>query len=330
MVELDALPILREKTRFNYLFVSVQEQTFRHQVAFYEGVDDFLAATIPYLREGLEAGEPLLVALGAEKTELLRGELGADAERIDFSDIEGFGRNPARIIPAWQDFLDRHALEGAAIRALGEPVWPGRDLAAVDECERHESLLNLAFGDACTGAILCAYDRRSLDDDVLEAAQLTHPLLSIDGVATANPDWDDHTAEPFAGALQPPPLGAFEFGFDRDTLHNLRTAVGLEAAEAGLSEQRAADFVLAGSELATNSVLHGGGSGTATIWREPRSLILEVREEGRMTEQMAGRLRPEPTQEHGRGLWVANQLCDLMQIRSGPAGTHTRLWMDLG
>ena len=115
MVELDALPILREKTRFNYLFVSVQEQTFRHQVAFYEGVDDFLAATIPYLREGLEAGEPLLVALGAEKTELLRGELGADAERIDFSDIEGFGRNPARIIPAWQDFLDRHALEGAAI-----------------------------------------------------------------------------------------------------------------------------------------------------------------------------------------------------------------------
>lgn len=299
-------------------------------MTFYEDVDGFLSSAVPYLREGLEAREPILVALGPQKIELLRGELGADAERIEFADVEEFGLNPARLIPAWHDFLAQHLPDGGSIRGLGEPVWPGRAAAAVDECERHESLLNLAFEEAPAGTILCAYDSGALDDDVLDAALLNHPLLNAGGVASANPDWDDHAPEPFAGALSPPPLGAFELGFDRDTLHTLRAAVGLEAAEAGLSEQRASDFVLAGSELAANSVLHGGGRGTATIWREPGSLVLEVRDGGRLEQPLAGRVRPQPTQEHGRGLWVANQLCDLMQIRSGPTGTRVRLLMNLG
>ncbi|MGV1049431.1 MAG: anti-sigma factor RsbA family regulatory protein [Solirubrobacterales bacterium] len=299
-------------------------------MTFYEDVDGFLAATVAYLRQGLEAGEPILAAFGHRKNELLRAELGADAGRVEFADIEAFGLNPARLIPAWHDFLAQHLPDGSPIRGLGEPVWPGRSAAAVDECERHESLLNLAFANAPSGSILCLYDSGALDDDVLEAALLNHPLRSLDGVAGANPDWDDHTPEPFAGALPPPPLGAFELGFDRDTLHTLRAAAGLEAAEAGLSEDRASDFVLAGSELAANSVQHGGGRGTATIWREPESLVLEVRDGGRLEQPLAGRVRPQPTQEHGRGLWVANQLCDLMQIRSGAAGTRVRLLMNLG
>jgi anti-sigma regulatory factor (Ser/Thr protein kinase) len=306
--------------------VSVQESTFSHQVTFYEGSDGFLAATLPYLREGLEAEEPTLVALGPEKIELLRGELGADGERIAFADIEGFGRNPARLIPAWQDFFDSHRSDGARVRGIGEPVWPGRSAAEVDECERHESLLNLAFGNA-RGTVLCTYDTSTLDDDALEAARISHPQLRGDGEADANPDWDDHGPEPFAGALPAPPLDAFELGFDRDTLHKLRAAVGIEAAEAGLSEARVADFVLAGSELAANSVLHGGGDGAALIWREPEALVLDVRDQGELRDLLAGRVRPQPTQEHGRGLWVANQLCDLMQIRSGPGGTNVRLWM---
>jgi anti-sigma regulatory factor (Ser/Thr protein kinase) len=309
--------------------VNVQKPGFRHQVTFYDDVDGFLASTVPYLRQGLESGDPMLVALVPPKIELLRAELGADAEQIEFADIEGFGRNPARLIPAWRDFLDRHAPDGRSIRGLGEPVWPGRSAAEADECERHESLLNLAFGDAASGEILCAYDSSALDDEVLDDALFNHPLLNVGGEAETNPDWDHHAPEPFAGALMPPPLGTFELGFDRDTLHTLRAAMGLEAAEAGLSEERAADFVLAASELAANSVLHGGGSGTATIWRELDSLLLEVHDAGMLDQPLAGRVRPEPTAKSGRGLWVANQLCDLLQIRSGSAGTRARASINL-
>jgi anti-sigma regulatory factor (Ser/Thr protein kinase) len=316
-------------TRFNVLLVDVLDPTFSHQLALYDDADGFLASAVPFLRDGLEAGEPILVALSPAKIELLRGELGTDAGGIEFADIEGFGRNPARLIPAWRDFLDARPLDGGGIRGLGEPIWPARSPAAVDECERHESLLNLAFHDVPATAILCCYDSRALDDDVLDAALLSHPQERTGNTAADNPEWDDHRPEPFAGVLAPPPLGAFALGFDRDTLHTLRAATGLEAAESGLSEQRAADVVLAVAELAANSVVHGGGHGTATIWREPQALVVEVQDEGLIKQPLAGRVRPTPTQENGRGLWVANQVCDLVQIRSGSAGTRARLWMNV-
>jgi anti-sigma regulatory factor (Ser/Thr protein kinase) len=311
--------------------VSVQRPTLLHQVAFYGDADEFLEASVSYLREGLEAGEPILVGLGPGRTHLLRGALGAEAEEIAFADIEVFGRNPARLLPAWQDFVDRHP-PGRPLRALGEPIWPGRSAAAVDECERHEALFNFGLAPEPQPALsaLCLYDRAALEDDTLEEALLTHPLLYETGGATLpNPECDHREPEPFAGSLPPPPLDARRIEFDRETLNGLRAAAGIEAGEAGLPEERAADFVLAASELAANSVTHGGGGGTATIWREPGALVVEVRDEGTIENPLAGRVRPIPQRERGRGLWVANQLGDLLQIRSGPAGTRARLWMDL-
>ena len=50
---------------------------------------------------------------------------------------------------------------------------------------------------------------------------------------------------------------------------------------------------------------------------------------GRISDPLAGRARPEPTQLSGRGLWIVNQLCDLVQIRSGPGGSVVRIRLDL-
>jgi anti-sigma regulatory factor (Ser/Thr protein kinase) len=44
---------------------------------------------------------------------------------------------------------------------------------------------------------------------------------------------------------------------------------------------------------------------------------------------MADRIRPDQLAWGGRGLWLANQLCDLVQIRSGARGTVVRLHMRL-
>ena len=308
----------------------VRNLTPSHHVAFYRGADEFLDAALAYLRPGIEAGEPVLVALGPARTELLRDALGEEGAVVAFADIEDFGRNPARLIPAWQDFVDRHP-PGRPLRGLGEPVWSARSPAARDECERHEALVNYAFGPETAPALslLCLYDTAALDDDTLEAAALTHPFLFEAGEPGANPEWDDHEPEPFAGFLPPPPLAARQLEFDRETLNAVRSAAGVEAAEAGLDPARAADFVLAAGELAANSIIHGGGRGSAAIWREPGALLFEVRDEGLLCRPLAGRVRPDPTRERGRGLWVANQLCDLLQLRSGPGGTQARLGMEL-
>jgi anti-sigma regulatory factor (Ser/Thr protein kinase) len=71
--------------------------------------------------------------------------------------------------------------------------------------------------------------------------------------------------------------------------------------------------------------MHGGGTGTLRLWRENGSLLAEVEDRGRIDRPLVGRLRPGIAQEGGRGLWLANQLCDLVQIRSGDAGTVVRL-----
>jgi hypothetical protein len=44
---------------------------------------------------------------------------------------------------------------------------------------------------------------------------------------------------------------------------------------------------------------------------------------------MAGRERPTSERDGGRGLWMVNQLCDLVQLRSFPDGAAVRLHMYL-
>jgi MEDS: MEthanogen/methylotroph, DcmR Sensory domain len=59
--------------------------------------------------------------------------------------MEEMGRNPGRLISAWQCALKARDPD-RGMRGLGEPVWAGRSAAELDECERHERLVNLAFG----------------------------------------------------------------------------------------------------------------------------------------------------------------------------------------
>ena len=81
------------------------------------------------------------------------------------------------------------------------------------------------------------------------------------------------------------------------------------------------------NEVATNSLRHAAGAGVLRVWEEPHGLVCEVRDSGSFDVPLAGRERPVPGQLGGYGLWLANQLCDLVQIRSLPAGTVVRLHM---
>jgi anti-sigma regulatory factor (Ser/Thr protein kinase) len=298
-------------------------QGFRHEAAIYEGDDGFLAATVPFLREALAAGEPALVGVSGERTALLRGELGDDAAAVHFVEIEGPGRNPARLIPFWQDVIAARA--GSPLRALGEPVWPGREPAEIDECQRHEFLLGAAFGDRVPAlSLLCSYDAGALDDDILAAVGHSHPVVERDGVRSPSESFEPGR-DCFAGDFSEPPRSAAVLEFDRTGLFDARQRVAWAAKSAGIPEGAAKDLVVAASELATNSIVHGGGEGTLRVWREGDRLLVEVRDRGRIEEPLAGRVRPEPTQVGGRGLWLANQFCDLVQIRSGAEGTAIRL-----
>ncbi len=55
--------------------------------------------------------------------------------------------------------------------------------------------------------------------------------------------------------------------------------------------------------------------------------ICEVSDGGRIEEPLVGRERPDVTGAGGRGLWLANQICDLVQIRTFPTGNVVRVHM---
>jgi anti-sigma regulatory factor (Ser/Thr protein kinase) len=302
---------------------------FRHEAMLYNGWPQFLAGTVGFIRDGLAAGEPVLVVESREKIDRLRDALGDDAERVMFADMADVGANPARIIPAWREFVDVHGADGKRLRGIGEPIWKGRTDDELVECQRHESLLNVAFAGGQPWYLLCPYDTGKLDPSVIDEARRSHEYVSDSGGPAISDEFRgvDACGEPFCIDL---PMGddrAESFGFDDDRLLRVRGAVARFATEAGLTAARATRLVTATNEVATNSIVHGGGNGTLRMWRAGDDVVCEVRDAGRYTQALADRERPGGDPASPRGLWLANQLCDLVQIRTLPEGTVVRLHM---
>jgi len=305
---------------------------FEHEALFYAADDGFLAGTVPFVAEGVSAGEAVLVVVDVAKIAALRGALGAAGAAVRFADMAEVGANPARIIPAWHDFVDEQVGTGRPFRGVGEPISASRSPAELVECQIHESLLNRAFGDGPAWRLLCPYDVTTLDPAVAAEAARSHPTLIEGGESRCSASYADWPgAERTFGAALPdpaPPLCRLEV--DHRSLSAVRDLVGRQAAAAGVPPPLAADLVLAVNELATNTLRHGGGRGRLLVWREPGALVCEVRDRGRLTDPLVGRRRPPREDERGRGLWMVNQLCELVQIRSGPDGTAIRLHLRLG
>ncbi|MGN6188203.1 MAG: anti-sigma factor RsbA family regulatory protein [Conexibacter sp.] len=303
---------------------------FQHEAMLYAGDEDFLEGALRFLREGLARGEPAMVMVDARKIALLREALGADAERVRFEDMHRLGANPARIIPAWTRFVREAGGEAKALRGIGEPVDLDRSDAELAECERHESLLNLAFAHATNFRLLCPYDVGALDPSVVAQARCTHPLVrDVDGAVHRSTAFHGVTAasEACRAPLPAPPEDAQTIPIMPAGLPAMRAMVARRAERAGLTPQRREDLVLAVNELATNSIRHGGGAGTLLIWETSAALVCEVTDAGRLTDPLAGRALPHAGQLGRYGLFLVNQLCDLVEQRALPRGNLVRVSM---
>jgi anti-sigma regulatory factor (Ser/Thr protein kinase) len=294
-----------------------------HRGLLYDGAEEYLAALTAFVDEGLQAGEPIMVALPE-----LTGEAVHDRARLEgtyFVDMSELGRNPRRIIPAVQEFLQQHHDQPA--RFVGEPIWSGRTAGEIAEATRHEALINVALADRPV-TVLCPYDSKALPASVLDNLWRTHPDVIHAGLLEPSRAYGDPSAvfadEVWPLSPRPPRVEARQFHSDTD-LSEIRVWVQHFGWAAGLSVDRVDDLVLAVSEVAGNSVRHGGGRGDLSLWRNDEgAVICEVRDAGQITDPLAGRHAPGPDYDV-TGLWLVDQLCDLVEIRSGADGTRVRL-----
>jgi anti-sigma regulatory factor (Ser/Thr protein kinase) len=308
--------------------------SFRHEALLYAGEADFVTATTAFIREGLAAGEPVLAVVDGHKIGLLRSALGDAGDDVEFADMAVVGHNPGRILDAWYGFAADHAAAGRGARGIGEPVYPSRSAAELIECQLHETLLNVAFPAQPPWTLLCPYDATALGLDVLAEARRSHPFLRRGTQTAPSVDYRDDGVDPWHlrdPLPEPPAGGTDELAIDHATLAAARRLVAARAVEAGASRAHAGELALAVSELATNSLRHGGGRGTLRLWHDADrgSLVCEVADGGHITDPLVGRRRPTSNQLDGRGLWLVNQLCDLVQLRTSPEGTVVRVHMRL-
>jgi anti-sigma regulatory factor (Ser/Thr protein kinase) len=299
---------------------------FRHLALFYRGRGEYLTTLGDFIRTSRARGHAVFAAVPGGQTEHLRRELGDHSMQVALADMAELGRNPARIIPEVLAFAKNHP--GQHVACVGEPIWPGRTTAEIEEALRHEALVNLAFRDRPV-TFLCPYDSARLPQWVVADSASTHPSVVTDQqeVASAgylNPPGLSARCE---RALPPPPAHAEALGY-RDDLGSVRSFVASRAEQAGLGSSRIIDLVLAVSELAANTLRHTESDGTVQIWRTGQELICQVTDRGQITDPLA-RHRPRSEVLGGRGLWMVNQLCDLVQARTGAAGTVARLHVRL-
>jgi anti-sigma regulatory factor (Ser/Thr protein kinase) len=109
----------------------------------------------------------------------------------------------------------------------------------------------------------------------------------------------------------------------------VRAVVYRYAKKAGLPESRAVDLVLAVSEVAANTVRHAKSPGSLKIWYDTEKIVCQIQDDGTITDPLAGRRRPSLEAMGGHGLWIVNQVCDEVEVRSDETGTTIRLRMDL-
>jgi anti-sigma regulatory factor (Ser/Thr protein kinase) len=305
------------------------DRQFRHEALLYRGIDEFVSGVTAFVRDAVTAREPILVVVRAEKVTALQAALAPDDRAgVEFADMAAVGHNPARIIAAWQQFVADHASSAANVRGVGEPIDEHRHPLTIDECERHEALLNVAFDPPPALWLLCPYDVAALAAPLVDIAFRTHPFVTERGVPETSSAYNLCAARaPFATPLPPVRARTRDLVFDRQSVTAVRQFVIEHALAAGLDRTRIIDTALAVHELAVNCVTHGGDDGRLRIWNEQGYFRCEVTGGGTILDPLIGRETPAAGALNGRGLWLANQLCDLVQISSSREGTVVRVSM---
>lgn len=310
-----------------------QGGTLAHQALLYGSENEFLACAVPFVRDGLESGDPIRIATTRRNADWLRAALGADVRYVTFCECSQWYQHPVRALAALDRAVRAAAQDGQQLRMIGEPICAGRTASQTREWARHESLINATVA-AVDAALVCSYDTRVVGPDVHATVAQTHPELVVNGGPRPSPTYTDpviFNAERHRLPLPELPPPALWLRFQRtDQLATMRAFVTSHAIQAGAAARPVEQFVQAVNEITTNVIEHGGGTGVLQIWTGPHAMVCEVSDTGTgLRDPLAGYLPPAVNRPCGRGLWLAQQFSDLVEVHSDSAGTAVRLHLVL-
>lgn len=297
---------------------------FRHHALVYESQDEYLACTVPFLREGLEAGEGAIVAHTKPGLAMMREALGPDAADVTFVDVSAAYTRPARTLAAYHKVYAEQLRKTPQLRAVAD-VQFGPDPAEWDLWAGYEAVFNRSFGHL-PAWVLCSYNANGTPDSIIEGVWQTHREVVDGDTWTSSDDYEDPdellrrltaTPEPL------PELRSIPFGRGAE---DLREQLARELVAEHVPEARVLDLLLAANEIATNAVEHGGGIEDVRVGRAQGRFVCEIVDRGEgFDDPTAGYIPPRTG--IGSGLWVARQLTWQIEFFWAPDGFTTRLWL---
>ena len=304
---------------------------FLHPALFYRGTTEYLEGTVPFIRDGLVAGEPVALAVPGPNLRLILTELGTDAEQVRLLDMTRAGRHPGRVIPnVLRAFADAHP--SRRVRIIGEHLWTGRTAQEYPACAQQEILINIALAGRSV-TMLCPYDANRVGLQTLAEVEASHSrLIDASGERASTsfaPDSavaDGNLAVADDSSLCAPTVGP-RFAFDATKAALAGQFACDQALRLGLGGDHAELKLIIG-ELIARSLVAGEGTGTLRIWAAQGYLVCEVRHTGHHSDSFSARPLAELNRPGGRGL-LLHHLSDLVQQRTYPQGTAIRVYLKL-
>ncbi len=297
-----------------------------HRALIYEQPAEFVSGIRDFLRSGLTNEERTVVVADRRKIGWLHEDLGAAASSVDFLDAGDTLVRRGRAARSLIERLGEEALSGGPLRVVTEEDLSARPSHAVRDYLCMEAAANVAYRDLPI-SILCAYDASVASLEVLSACRSTHPETLRGGAVQASAEYRPPAEFIMASSavVEPPSDAAV---LEIEAAEDLARARGLlrsEAASARVPAEDVADLVLAADEVLTNALVHGRAPRVLYVYGEEDALVCHVHDAGSGLDPLAAYLPPPEDALRGRGLWIARQTCDALEIASDSSGTHVRL-----
>jgi anti-sigma regulatory factor (Ser/Thr protein kinase) len=283
-----------------------------HEAIFYSSDDDLLAVAVPFLTEGMVAGEPTVVALTEKNTATVRAALPA-ADGLTFLADDDVYARPAAAIRSYRAMMTSYVARGAGqIRILGEV--PTAALGVTwDSWARYESAINRVYDDFPLWS-LCAYDTRITPAAALADVARTHPRsATTDGRHLRSDAYADPLAYLSEDRMVPPdPLELTVPAVELTDPLPLAARRAVRAVDHGrLTLAEVEDLVVAVSEVVTNAIWHGRPPVVVRIWPATDRTVVTVTDGGAgPKDPFAGLVPASAVSSGGRGLWITHLSCN--------------------
>jgi len=296
----------------------------KHRALLYEDASGFVDGVGAFAREGLRAGDHVLVAVTGRKRAWIEEELGDEADAVEFLDAGALYERHGVMFHEVLRSMARHGTPGEGrLRLVAEQALARRAPADVRDYMRYEAAANVAY-DAFDVAVVCPYDTAQLPAQVVDAALETHPeVLDASGTRRNERFVDPRAFLRRRGEIPGPPADVVPYRIERpEDLVDVRAFVTARGRAADLSRLSTEELALAASELAANALVHGRSPRRLWTYVADDRFVCRLEDAGPgFRDPLAGYFPPASNAHGGRGLWIARQLCDVVEITSDRAGT---------